>query len=42
MPCPCKQNQQHLAAPQTVKENKQAPTPIRRVGSVRRLRREIK
>jgi hypothetical protein len=42
MGCPCKKNQQ--SAPAQVRENKQAPqnTPIKRLGSVRRLRREIK
>ena len=41
MGCPCKKNQ---SAPAPVRENKAAPqnSPIKRLGSVRRLRREIK
>ena len=40
MGCPCKKTIQPSAP---VRENKQAPTPIKRLGSsVRRLRREIK
>lgn len=40
MGCPCKKNLQ--STPSQVRENKQAPTPIKRLGTVRRLRREIK
>lgn len=41
MSCPCKHNQVHVA-PAHVKENKTAPRPVRRIGVVRHLRREIK
>lgn len=41
MGCPCKQNQKQNI-PSRVKENRQAPTPVRRLGTIRRIHRSMK
>lgn len=41
MTCPCKRKETQ-ATPSRTRENRQSPSPLKRVGTIRRLRREIK
>ncbi len=41
MTCPCK-HKENQTMPSRTRENRQAPSPLKKVGMIRRLRREIK